>query len=178
VPVVPLYVHRLADGIAALEALTSEVIDRHTLEEALGVGKWTAWRIMKKCDAEDGPGGVLVCQRLNLINQLRRLQADRHFAPEIERRQRVASYLDHIVRYASRQHKEIARNQQAEALLSSRFGKLPLGVDLAPGELRIAFSGSEDFLQKIGSVIYALHNDLEKIEEFIEAGSTGRNKSV
>jgi hypothetical protein len=170
-PAVPLYLHRLADGIAALEALPNEVIDRRTLEEALGVGKWTAWRIMKQCGAEDGPGGALVCQRSHLLSQFRRFQEDHRFAPEIARRQRVASYLDHIVQHASRQHKEIARNQQAEALLSSRFGKLPPGVKLAPDELHIAFHGTEDLLQKLGAVVYALNNDFERIEEFIEKGS-------
>jgi hypothetical protein len=33
-------------------------------------------------------------------------------------------------------------------LLSTRFGQLPPGVDLAPGEVRIAFFGTADFLQK------------------------------
>jgi hypothetical protein len=74
-----------------------------------------------------------------------------------------------MVRYASRKHKEIARNQAATDLLSSRFHALPPGVDLAPGELRIAFFGTEDFLQKFGAVVYALNNDFEKIESFIES---------
>lgn len=170
-PTVPLYLHRLADGIAVLEALATDLIDRRTLEEVLGVSKWTAWRILKRCGAADGPGNSLVCGRQQLLRQLRALQQDGHFAPEIARRQRLERYLDGIVRYASRKHKEVARNQQAEALLSSRFGKLPPGVDLAPGELRIAFFGTEDFLQKFGAVVYALHNDFEKIEDFIENGS-------
>lgn len=170
-PAVPLYVHRLADGIAVLEALAIDVIDRRTLEEVLGVGKWTAWRIMKKCGAKEGPGHALVCSRQNLLLQLRRLLEDGRFGPEIERRKRLDLYLDGIVTYASRKHKEVARNQQAEALISTRFGKLPPGVDLAPGELRIAFYGTEDFLQKFGAMVYALNNDFEKIQEFIERGS-------
>jgi len=170
-PAVPLYVHRLTDGIAALEALMSDVIDRRTLEEVLGVSKWTAWRILKKCGAEEGAGGALVCRRQNLILQLRRFLEDGRFGPEIARRKRLDLYLDGIVAYASRQHKEVARNHDAEALLSTRFGKLPSGVDLAPGELHIAFYGTEDFLQKFGAVVYALHNDFEKIQDFIEAGS-------
>ena len=167
-PAVPLYIHRLADGIATLDALPSDLIDRRTLEEALGVGKWTAWRIMKRCGAAEGPGGSLVCRRQDLIGQLRRLKEDRRFAPEIARRQRLERYLDGIVKYASGKH-EVARNQQAEALLSTRFGELPPGVDLSPGELRIAFIGAQDFLQKFGAMVYALHNDFEKIQEFLES---------
>jgi len=170
-PAVPVYLHRLADGIAALGAVPQDLIDRRTLEEVLGVGKWTAWRIMKRCGAQDGPGNTLVCQRPILLEQLRRLQEDGRFGPEIERRNRLEHYLDAIVQVASRQHKEVARHQQAETLLSTRFGKLPPGVDLAPGELRIAFYGTEDFLQKFGAVVYALNNDFEKIENFIESGA-------
>ena|ERR1035438_2705726 len=169
-PSVPLYLHRLADGIAALESLPGDLVDRRTLEEALGVSKWTAWRILKRCGAEDGPGNTLVCQRLGLIGALRTLQQDGHFAPEIERRDRVARYLDGIVQYASQKHKEVARNEEASALLASRFGQLPAGVDLARGELRIAFFGTEDFLRKFGAIVYALNNDFEKIQEFIENG--------
>ena len=173
-PAVPLYVHRLGPGIAALEALPTDIIDRRALEEALGVGKWTAWRIMKRCGASDGPGGALVCRRQDLLAQLRHLQQDGRYAPEIARRQRLETYLDTIVQSASRQHKEVARNNTAETLLSTCFTSLPPGVHLAPGELRIAFHGTDDFLQKVGSVVYALQNDFEEIQKFIENGSPAR----
>jgi hypothetical protein len=169
-PAVPAYAHRLANGIAALDALSQDWIDRRTLEECLGVGKWTAWRILKRCGAVDGLGNALVCRRQDLIAQLRELQQDRRFAPEIARRDRVEQYLDGMVRYASRKHKEIARNQRAEDLLSSRFEKLPVGVDLSFSELRISFSGMEEFLHKFAAVLYALNNDFEKIEQFIIVG--------
>ena len=169
-PAVPLYVHRLGSGIAALEALATDLIDRRALEEALGVGKWTAWRIMKRSGATDGPGGALVCRRQDLLSQLRRLQQDGRYGPEIARRERLERYLDTIVQSASRQHKQVARNQTAETILSTCFSSLPPGVDLTPGELRIAFHGTDDFLQKVGAVVYALQNDFEKIQEFIEKG--------
>jgi hypothetical protein len=176
-PAVPLYVHRLSAGIPALEALATDVIDRRALEEALGVGKWTAWRIMKRCGASEGPGGALVCRRDDLVAQLRRLQQDGRYAPEIARRQRLEHYLDTIVQSASRQHKQIARNDTAETLLSTSFTSLPSGVVLSPNELRIAFDGADDFLQKVGAVVYALQNDFEKIQEFIENGSNRRDVS-
>jgi hypothetical protein len=170
-PAAPLYAHRLADGIQTLAALPVDWVDRRSLEEALGVSKWTAWRILKRCGAEDGPGGSLVCQRVELIRQLKALQTDGRIAPEISRRNRVEQYLDGMVRYATRRHKQIARHQAAIELLSSRFAKLPPGVDLQAGELRIQFSGTDDFLQKVGAVIFALHNDYEQISEFIDAAS-------
>jgi hypothetical protein len=173
-PAVPLYVHRLADGIAALESLATDLVDRRTLEEALGVGKWTAWRILKRCGAVEGPGGALVCRRLDLLGQLRRLQQDGRYGPEIARRDRLERHLAGILRDASRRHTEVARTAAAEAIRSTRFGQLPAGVDLAPGELRIRFSGTNDFLQKFAAMVYALNNDFEGIREFIENGSPSR----
>ncbi len=166
-----------SDSIAGLSALSSDWVDRRTLEEALGVSKWTAWRILKRCGAQDGPGGSLVCRREDLISKLQTLQQDGRFATEIARRNRVEQYLDGMVRYASRKHKEVARNQAAVDLLSSRFSTLPPGVDLEAGELRIQFFGTEDFLQKFGAVVFALNNDYEQISEFIEAGSAFTSRS-
>ncbi len=125
---------------------------------------------MKRCGAQDGPGGALVCRRADLVAQLRRLQQDGRYGPEIARRERVSEYLDGIAQFASRKHKEIARNQAASELLGTRFANLPPGVELSRGELRIGFFGTEDFLQKVGAVVFALQNDLEKIESFIETG--------
>ena len=167
-PAVPLYTHRLADGIAALEVLSCDLVDRRTLEEALGVTKWTAWRILKRCGAHEGPGGALVCPRSELVTRLRRLVQDPHWAPEVARRQRVEQYLDGMLRFASRKHTEIARDAAAEQLAGTRFDKLPPGVDLERSELRIAFAGTQDFLQKVGAVIFALQNDYERISEFLE----------
>jgi hypothetical protein len=170
-PATALYVHKLADGIQALRAISADWIDRRMLEEALGVGKWTAWRILKRCGAQDGPGGSLVCLRVDLIARLQALQQDGRLAPEIVRRQRVERYLEEIIRYAGHKHREIARSAKAVELMSRRFSTLPPGVELHPAELRIQFSGTEDFLQKIGSVVFALNNDYEAISEFIESGN-------
>jgi hypothetical protein len=80
----------------------------------------------------------------------------------------LEKYLDGIVHFASRKHKEISRDSGAAALVSSRVANLPEGVELGPGELRIRFTDSEDFLQKFGAVVFALHNDLEQIQELLD----------
>lgn len=168
-PATPLWLHRLADALPILEALPDEFLDRRAVEEVLGVGKWTAWRVMRQCGATEGPGGALVCRRETLIERLRCFQEDRRFAPEIARRERVVRYLDGMLQFAARKHKVIARDSAAERLLGTRFSQLPAGVDLEPGELRIQFSGTEDFLQKFGAMVYALHNDFERVSEFIDS---------
>ena len=138
------------------------------VEEALGVSKWTAWRILKRCGAEDGPGGSLVCRREELIGRLRGIQEGSVAAPEIERRKRVERYLDEMKRFLTQKGAEVARNEVANVILSSRFANLPPGVALEPGELRIHFSGMADFLQKFGAVVFALQNDFERVSELLE----------
>src|SRR4051794_23749706 len=88
-PATPLWIHRLADALPTLASLPQDLVDRRTLEEILGVGKWTAWRILKQCGAEEGPGTALVCRRDELVTRLRAVQQDGRLGPEIARRQRV-----------------------------------------------------------------------------------------
>ncbi len=178
-PTVPTYIHRLAEGIRALESLQTEWIDRRSLEETLGVSKWTAWRILKQCGAEPGPGGALMCRRVDLIDRLQRLEQHGPHKAEIDRRARVERYLDNMVRFASSKHTQIVRGNQATlALLSSRFSSLPPGVELTPTALTIAFHGTEDFLHKVGALVYTLQNDFEAVSEFIEAHSESMDTQV
>src|SRR5690242_11920740 len=112
-PVTPLYIHRLDAGVAVLER-GPEWVDRKAVEEALGVSKWTAWRLLKRCGADDGPGGALVCRRDDLIRRLREIQ-EGVWAPEIERRKRVERYLDQIARFSTQKRAKIAENDAANA---------------------------------------------------------------
>lgn len=169
-PATPFYIHNLDAGIAALAAVQSEWVDRRTVEEALGVSKWTAWRILKRCGAEEGPGRCLVCRREDLVLRLREFLESGTFATEVERRRRVERYLDGMARYLGQKRTEIARNDAASSLLGSRFSKLPAGIDLRPGELRIEFDGTADFLQKFGAVVFALQNDYDQISELLDRG--------
>jgi hypothetical protein len=172
-PAAPLYAHRLAEAIDILRSLTAEWIDRRAFEEILAMSKWTAWRLLKACGAENGPGGALAIRRTDLIERLERLRTDGRVAPEIDRRARLENALAGIVRVARSRRREIARNERALELVSTRFSSLPPGVELTPSSLRIDFFGTEDFLGKFGAVVYALHNDYERISQFIEEYSGG-----
>jgi len=172
-PAAPLYAHRLEEAIAILGSMESDWIDRRTLEEILAVSKWTAWRVLKACGAQEGPGGALSIRRTDLITALEKLGEEGPIARESARRARVETYLDSMIRFARGKHREVARNQPAIEILSTRFRSLPPGVELTPSSLRIEFFGTEDFLGKFGAVVYALHNDYERIAEFIETGATG-----
>jgi hypothetical protein len=169
-PAAPLYAHRLEEAIDILRSSDAEWIDRRAFGEILAMSKWTAWRLLKACGAENGPGGALAIRRTQLIDRLAALRRDGRLAPEIDRRARLENALEGIARLARSKHRQIARNEQAARLVSTRFASLPPGVTLTPRSLEIEFRGMEDFLAKFGAVVYALHNDCESISQFMEAG--------
>ena len=167
-PALPAYFHRLDDAVASFRRLSSEWIDRRTVQETLGVSKTVAWRILRKCGAEDGPGNTLICRRESLIAALERLQEDAGYRQELHRRERFESRLGQLLAAARSQHVQLARASTAAEMLSSRFAKLPPGIELQPRELIVKFDSSTDFLGKVGAIVFALQNDYEAIREFID----------
>ena len=168
-PTRPAYFHRLAEAVAAFRRLRSEWIDRRTVEETLGVSKTVAWRLLRRCGAEAGPGNTLVCRRETLIAGLENKQEKTNNRQENNRRERLESRLGQWLAAARSQHVQLAPASGAVEMLSSRFAKLPDGIELKPRELTIKFVDSADFLRKIGAVVFALQNDYEAIQEFIDS---------
>ena len=172
-PTRPAYFHRLAEAIATFRRLPSEWIDRRTVEETLGVSKTVAWRILRRCGGEAGPGNTLVCRRETLIAALERLQEDADYRQEVHRRERLESRLGQLLAAARSQHVQLAPASAAAEMVSSRFAKLPAGIELKPRQLTIEFDDSADFLRKIGAVVFALQNDYEAIQAFIDTPADG-----
>ena len=155
-----------------LRSLDTDWIDRRTLQEILGVSKTVAWRILRFCGASDGPGNALVCRRLELISALERLAQSEACDRELRRRSRLEHNLASLLTTARSSHIQVAPQNRTIDLVSSRFGKLPPGIDLSPSRLTIDFFGTEDFLEKVGAVVFALQNDYEAVSEFIEAAES------
>ena len=169
----------LEDGIANLEALDTDWVGRLQLQEALGVSKTVAWRILRKCGAEDGPGNTLLCPRPLLIARLRALQNDGGIhQSEIKRRTNLEAFLERIRPDTVARMTPVVRRDQAIELLSTTFRKLPPNVKLTPTSLHIDFFGTEDFLKAVGSLVYALHNDYEQISDFIEDSKTSSSVNI
>lgn len=169
-PARPSYFHRIGDAIATIERTRSEWIDRRAVEEALGVSKTVAWRVMRRCGATDGPGNTLVCGREGLIAALLEIQATGECEREIRRRDRVAEYLERLAETGRTRRIRVAENARAHGLVDSRFRKLPAGVELTPSRLTVEYASPEEFLERIGAVIFALQNDFDAVREFIESG--------
>jgi len=154
--------------VAELKAYSVPWVDRRMIEELLGISKAGAWRVMRRCGAQDGPGGALVCPREELIAALEALEASGEWRQENRRRERMETYLAHMAEFARSRNTPVASGGKASAMVSTRFGKLPAGVELTPRRLTVEFAGAQDFLEKVGSVIFALQNDFDAVRAFIE----------
>ena len=170
-PARPAYFHGLAEAVEVISQLQTEWIDRRTLEEILGVSKTVAWRVLRRCGATEGPGNTLVCRRDSLLQSLRSLQSTGSYAQEIRRRDRLEQNLASLLDVARSRQISVAPAARALELLSTRFDQIPPSVNLSPSRLTIDFVGTQDFLEKVGAVVFALQNDYEAVSEFIEAAS-------
>jgi hypothetical protein len=169
-PARPSYFHRLGDAIEVLRGLETEWIDRRTVEQVMGVSKTVAWRMMRRCGAGDGPGNTLVCGRDELVLALIRLQSTGAFEREARRRDRLTSYLERMAEVGRSRRTTVATHQDALDLINARFEHLPSGITLTARQLTVDFNSVEEFLQRMGAVIFTLQNDYEGIREFIETG--------
>jgi hypothetical protein len=166
-PARPAYFHRLADAITVLERLSCAWIDRQTLQDILGVSKTVAWRVLRQCGASQGPGNTLICERQQLVAALESLRTGEPCGRELRRRQRLEDRLTQLLTAARSQHIRVVPDSRALELVSTRFAHLPPGVELSPARLSIDFFGTEDFLEKLGAVVFALQNDFETISDLI-----------
>jgi hypothetical protein len=169
-PAKPAYFHRVADAIDNLKSMDCAWVDRRMVEELLDVSKTVAWRVLRRCGGEEGPGNALMCSRERLIAALEQLQATGEVEREVRRRNRVSTYLERLAEFGRAKRTQVATAQRAAELLTSRFGALPAGVEFTPRRLTVEFSSPEEFLQKIGAIIFTLQNDYDSVRQFIEAG--------
>jgi hypothetical protein len=149
-------------------------VDRASLQDTLGCSQTEAWRILKRLGAEPGPGGALVLAKDVFLERVRQYLEDDRVVFERRRRERLEQALDALNPHTrARLVKIIREDRPADALglLSTRFGQLPDGVTLTPTSLHIEFRGREEFLERLGAVIFALENDTERVLAFIEGGT-------
>lgn len=167
-PARPAYFHRLSEALEVFRGLPQELIDRRTLQEVLGVSKTVAWRILRQSRASQGVGSSLACRRGDLIRSLEQIQQTGRYQIEVRRRERLESHLGALLTAARSRHIKVAPEPNGGALMGTRFSALPPGIDLSPARLTIEFSGIQDFLQKLGALMFALQNDYDAICSHLE----------
>ena len=165
-PAKPSYSHKIPDLIQALEEVRVDWIDRRFLEEALGISKTVAWRLLKRLGATEGPGNTLCLARAVAIERLRSIGsvAER----EVRRRARLEHYLEGMRAYVASQRTMVAADENAAALVNTRFGNLPPNVELRTRSLHVDFQDTAEFLRAVGAVVFALNNDYEAVRDFID----------
>jgi hypothetical protein len=108
------------------------------------------------------------------VQRVRAYLEDPRVSFERRRRERLEAALDASnPRTRARLVKVVGEDRPAEAaeLLGSRFDRLPDGVELTPHSLHVEFEGREEFLERLGAVVFALENDTERVLAFVEQGS-------
>jgi hypothetical protein len=140
-------------------------VDRASLEQILGIGRWTAWRLLRRCGAAPGPGKALAMERGELVRRLRELSQSDGPQWELARRKKLEQFLEDEARVRRGKQLKIAEGPAAADLMGSITESLPAGVELSPGSVRMTFSSREEFLAQVGALVYALSNDLEGIEK-------------
>jgi hypothetical protein len=109
-------------------------------------------------------GNAWVVDRLKLIKALEHIHSGDEFQWERQRRQRVSDVYDQAKReHPARQVVIPIPRKSQERTLSS----LPPGVELLNGELRVSFSGFEDFLSKLYQLGQAVQNDFVSFQDAI-----------
>jgi hypothetical protein len=96
------------------------------------------------------------------------LQATGACQQEIHRRDRLEQTLAQLLQAARSRQIRVAPESRSRELVNTRVQKLPTGVELSASRLTIDFRGTDDFLEKIGAVVFALQNDYAAVSEFIE----------
>lgn len=164
-PAQPTWFPRLAEIVTDLRALEKvPYLDRQAFERLFRVRDRRARVLMAHFDGIQ-IGNAWAVDRLKLIQALERLQQGEEFQWERRRRARAAL----VYEQAKREHP--ASQVAIPTTRASRqrtLASLPRGIELQPGELRIQFSGMEDFLSKLFELSQAVQNDFETIREFIE----------
>ena len=172
VPRKPKHWLYLADVAAAVERLEVAWVDRALVQEVAGCSQTEAWRILRRLGAEPGPGGALVLAKNVFAQRVRAYLEDPRVGFERRRRERLEAALDALnPRTRARLVKVVGEDRPAQAaeLLNSRFDRLPAGIELTPHSLHIEFQGREEFLERLGAVVFALENDTARVLEFVDA---------
>ncbi len=157
-PAHPLWFARVPEIIADLEAIELSVVDRAVIERLFGVRRRRAAQLMRAFGGYQA-GRTFLVDRMQLIARLRKIEAGESFGFERERRERLAQTLEQVRRY---------RRAAAVVIPTSPAcypaEGWPMGVELSPGTLKIAFNQPLELLQKLFALSRTIAADYDRFE--------------
>ena len=162
----PTWFGRLDEVIEELKALPFPWVDRSTLEQLLGVGRRRAQQILAPCVTHQvGANGV--ADRERLIAHLAQLAAGEAAVYEHRRRQKLAATLAALHQRAVESPRILV--EAPHTVVNTTLSGLPEGVRIAPGEVCVRFTTTQQALERLLALAMAIGNDLEGFQR-----ATGR----
>jgi hypothetical protein len=154
-PAQPVWFHRLTEILEELGASPISHFDRLAIEKLFRIRERRARQIMAGLPGLQ-VGNAFAVERLALVERLEKTAAGESFEREISRRSRVVEDLERTRRQLA------ARRVRVPATAGVRdrsVRELGDGIELRPGELRIAFHSAEDLAGKLFELSQAMVND-------------------
>jgi hypothetical protein len=149
---------KIPEIIRMLEAFNVPVVDRAIIERLFGLRRRQAIELLHRFGGFES-GKTFLVDRHVLIENLRRLAAGEEFEREIRRRDRLDHAVDEMRRYQAAARVIIPVPPD---VFSRKMADLPAGVALTPGQLQVAFAGTEDLLAKLFELAQAASNDYDR----------------
>ena len=163
-PAQPAWFHRLEEILEELRALQVSHLDRLAVQKLFRVRERRARQIMAGLPALQ-VGNAVAVERRALIARLENTCAGDRFQWEIARRARLVEDLDRTRRQLAARR---VRIPAAADVRDRSVRELGGGIELRPGELRIAFYGAEDLAAKLFEVSQAMANDWQAFAKAVE----------
>ena len=154
---------RLPEIRQELAAMKVPVVDRAVFERLFGVRRRRAIQLLHYFHGFQS-GRTFLIDRISLLEQLAPLQDCAEFAVEQRRRQRLVESLDALRRARAGTRVMIP----VVADTGGHGVRLPPGVHVEPGSLRICFDDIRDLLSKLYSVSQVAAADFERFRAAIE----------
>jgi hypothetical protein len=163
VPHKPYWLQRIPEIVELLDTVEGEWLDRRAMEQAFGVSKMEACRLLGRFGAHR-LGRQLLIRKQDAIRQLESLRQSGDYIEEAVRRERLVRDLEETRKVL------VARQVRIPAacdVRDHRFADLPAGISLSPNRLAIEFYGIEDLMAKLFELSQAMANDPERLEAML-----------
>jgi hypothetical protein len=158
-PFAPLWLARISDAVAQLDALDRDALTRSDLERLFGVSRALAAQLMHRFGATR-VGSQLVLDRERLIRTLKTLRRGRQAQAAVARRTAVVTQL--------RQARlDAVRIPVTRAVLQTHVAGLPAGVALGPGLIEVRFTSVPEALQQLFTLAQAITNDYDRFAAIV-----------
>ncbi len=160
-PAKPAWLLKIPDILSMLETFDVPVVDRAIVERLFNLRRRQAIELLHRFGGYQA-GRTFLVDRQVLMANLRRVAEGEDFQRENRRRERLDGAIDRLRRYQTAAR---VRIPVPSDVFSHKLADLPAGVALQPGELHIAFSGTEDLLSKLFELAQAASNDYDRFRE-------------